>query len=168
MRKLFKNHNAIFQCNPINNSSNTVVLRFGCLSRGHLKPEINYSLSGVSKDHSADRFLLKLIQCLMTYLKFSTIWWFCCVFICCMHRWLENKITHLPPRLVSSAPSGPEAGQLKHQAAKSPPHRVGPWVICLRQNAAGHCPSSVFCLGLFAIPCGGGRKLRLCLAPAWS
>jgi len=36
-----------------------------------------------------------------------------------MHRWLENKITHLPPQLVSSAPFGPEAGQLKHQAAKS-------------------------------------------------
>lgn len=115
-----KNHNAIFQCNPINNSSNTVVLRFGCLSGDHLKPEINYSLLGVRKDHSAIWFLLKLIQCLMTYLKFSTIWWFCCVFICCVHRWLENKITHLPPQLVSSAPSGPEAGQLKHQAAKSP------------------------------------------------
>ena len=58
VRKLFKNHNVICQCNLINNSSNKVVLRFGCLSRGHLKPEINYSLSGIRKDHTSSHFLL--------------------------------------------------------------------------------------------------------------
>lgn len=29
----------------------------------------------------------------MTYLKLSSIWCFCCVFIYYMHRWLENKFS---------------------------------------------------------------------------
>ena len=58
VRKLFENHDALFQCNLINNSSNKAVLRFGCLSGGHLKPEIKYSLSGIRKDHTSSHFLL--------------------------------------------------------------------------------------------------------------
>ena len=107
----------------------------------------------------------------------------CCVFICCMHRWLENKITHLPPQLVSSAPFGPEAGQLKRQAATSL-FQSRTWTNLLRQNSTGYCTSGLlpgpFCcslwrgrlrawafllfavegeatgLGLFAVRCGGG------------
>ena len=76
----------------------------------------------------------------------------CCVFICRMHRWLENKITHLPPQLVSSAPFGPEAGQLKHQAAKSLSQRAG-FVSGKTSQATAQV---AFCLGLFAVHCGGG------------
>ena len=77
VRKLFKNHNAIFQCDLINNSSNKAVLRFGCLTRGHLKPEINYSLSGIGKEHTSSHFLLFLNLFLSLFFSF----WLCWVFV---------------------------------------------------------------------------------------
>lgn len=98
----------------------------------------------------------------MTYLKLSTIWWFCCVFICCMHRWLENKITHLPLQRVFSASSGPEAGPLKPHTSKSP-SPSWTWTNLSQQDTAGHYLSRVSCFGLFAFHCGEGRKFRLCV-----
>ena len=79
MRKLFKNHNAIFQYNLINNSSNKVVLRFGCLSRGRLKSEINYSLSGIRKDHTSSHFLLLF----KSFFKFIIFLFLAVLGLCC-------------------------------------------------------------------------------------
>lgn len=144
----------------MNNSNNTVVLRFEYLNRGCLKPEINYSLSGIRKGCTANRFLHKLVQCLMTYLKFSTIWWSCWFsYVVCTDGWKVK----LPTSYLGWSPQHLLGQKWGDWSINMPslPRRLG--LICLGQKAAGHCPRGVSCLGLFAVPCGGGRTLRLCV-----
>lgn len=143
----------------MNNSNNKVVLRFGYLN-GLLEARDKFSLSGIRKGCTANWFLYKLVQCLMTYSKFSTIWWSCWFsYVVRTDGWKVKLLTsHLgwsPQHLL-----GQKWGDWSLNMP-SPPRRLG--LICFGQKAAGHCPRGVSCLGLFAVPCRGGRTLRLCV-----
>ena len=145
----------------INSSSNKLVLMFGCLSKGLLKPEINYSLSRIRKGCAANWLLLELIQCLMTNLKPSTCGAFVMsLYVVCTGDWKITWPTSHPGWSPWHPPSQKQGDD--NIKVPGPTHRVGLGLICLRPEASAHCPSRVFCLGLFAIHCGGGCKLRLC------